>query len=121
MLCRVLQPSQNPFMETLHSVIDQTKWFIFLLLLIVYGFAAAFYTLFRYDQGSDVRLLLASTEPCSDNDLLFQSPMSRWFEVMLPGKRCCLALQLLALPTEPPPPPPPGRPTNSCFSNMLGS
>ena len=41
-------------METLRSVIMQTKWFIFLLLLTVYGFAAAFYTLFRYDQGTDV-------------------------------------------------------------------
>ncbi|KAK9804624.1 hypothetical protein WJX73_000016 [Symbiochloris irregularis] len=50
---RVLQPTSNPFMETLRSVIMQTKWFIFLLLLTVYGFAAAFYTLFRYDQGTD--------------------------------------------------------------------
>ncbi len=50
----MLQPSKNPFMETLNSVISQTKWFIFLLLLTVYGFAAAFYTLFRYDQKSEV-------------------------------------------------------------------
>ena len=33
----------------------QTKWFIFLLLLTVYGFAAAFYILFRKDQKPEVR------------------------------------------------------------------
>ena len=51
---RVLQPTSNPFMETLRSVIMRTKWFLFLLLLTVYGFAAAFYTLFRYDQKTSV-------------------------------------------------------------------
>ena len=53
---RVLQPSEQPFMETLRSVCDQVKWFLFLLLLTVWGFACAFYILFRKDQGqSDVR------------------------------------------------------------------
>ena len=42
-------------METLRSVINQVKWFLFLLLLTVWGFACAFYILFRKDQKqSDV-------------------------------------------------------------------
>ncbi|KAL3141754.1 hypothetical protein ABBQ32_004434 [Trebouxia sp. C0010 RCD-2024] len=47
---RVLQPTKNPFMDTLRAVIQDVKWFLFLLVLTVWGFTCAFYILFRQDQ-----------------------------------------------------------------------
>ncbi|KAK9858035.1 hypothetical protein WJX84_009559 [Apatococcus fuscideae] len=47
---RVLQPAKNPFIDTLTVVIEDVKWFLFLLVLTLWGFACAFYILFRHDQ-----------------------------------------------------------------------
>ena len=56
-LCRrVLQPTKNPFMDTLRAVIQDVKWFLFLLVLTVWGFTCAFYILFRQDQQYEVCL-----------------------------------------------------------------
>lgn len=52
--CRVLQPTKNPFMDTLRAVIQDVKWFLFLLVLTVWGFTCAFYILFRKDQQYEV-------------------------------------------------------------------
>lgn len=53
-LCRVLQPTKNPFMDTLKAVLQDVKWFLFLLVLTVWGFTCAFYILFRQDQQYEV-------------------------------------------------------------------
>lgn len=53
-LYRVLQPTKNPFMDTLRAVIQDVKWFLFLLVLTVWGFTCAFYILFRQDQQYEV-------------------------------------------------------------------
>jgi hypothetical protein len=50
-----LQPSKNPFVDTLRAVINDVKWFLFLLLLTMWGFCMAFYILFRRDQKKVVR------------------------------------------------------------------
>lgn len=52
--CRVLQPTKNPFMDTLRAVIQDVKWFLFLLVLTVWGFTCSFYILFRQDQQYEV-------------------------------------------------------------------
>ncbi|KAK9918267.1 hypothetical protein WJX75_002730 [Coccomyxa subellipsoidea] len=51
----VLQPSKNPFVDTLRAVIDDVKWFLFLLLLLLtmWGFCMSFYILFRRDQKKE--------------------------------------------------------------------
>ena len=50
----MLQPAQNPFIDTLTVVINDVKWFLFLLVLTLWGFACAFYILFRHDQQHEV-------------------------------------------------------------------
>ncbi|CAL8463844.1 g3378 [Coccomyxa elongata] len=50
---RVLQPSKNPFIDTLRAVINDVKWFLFLLLLTMWGFCMSFYILFRRDQKKE--------------------------------------------------------------------
>ena len=52
----MLQPTKNPFMDTLRAVIQDVKWFLFLLVLTVWGFTCAFYILFRQDQQYEVWL-----------------------------------------------------------------
>jgi len=52
---RALQPSKNPFLDTLKAVVIDIRFFLFLLLLTVWGFACAFYILFRRDQSKHVR------------------------------------------------------------------
>jgi len=47
---RCVQPTKNPFMETLRAVINDVKWFLALLLLTLWGFSCSFYILFRKDQ-----------------------------------------------------------------------
>jgi hypothetical protein len=47
---RVLQPTKNPFMETLRAVVAEVKWFLFLLILLIWGFACSFNILMRKDQ-----------------------------------------------------------------------
>ena len=64
-LCRVLQPTKNPFMDTLRAVIQDVKWFLFLLILTVGGFTCAFYILFRKDQQYEVCFRLATGSCCS--------------------------------------------------------
>ncbi len=51
--CRVLQPSKNPFVDTLRAVINDVKWFLFLLMLTMWGFCVSFYILFRRDQKKE--------------------------------------------------------------------
>jgi hypothetical protein len=51
----VLQPSKNPFVDTLRAVINDVKWFLFLLLLTMWGFCMSFYILFRRDQKKEAR------------------------------------------------------------------
>ena len=41
-------------MDTLRAVIQDVKWFLFLLVLTVWGFTCAFYILFRQDQQYEV-------------------------------------------------------------------
>lgn len=41
-------------MDTLKAVIQDVKWFLFLLVLTVWGFTCAFYILFRQDQQYEV-------------------------------------------------------------------
>ena len=53
--CRALQPAKNPFLDTLKTVVVDIRFFLFLLLLTVWGFACAFYILFRRDQSKHVR------------------------------------------------------------------
>ena len=55
---RVLQPTKNPFMDTLKAVLQDVKWFLFLLVLTVWGFTCAFYILFRQDQQYEVGQLV---------------------------------------------------------------
>ncbi len=50
----MLQPSKNPFIDTLRAVINDVKWFLFLLLLTMWGFCMSFYILFRRDQKKEV-------------------------------------------------------------------
>ena len=50
----MLQPSKNPFIDTLRAVINDVKWFLFLLLLTMWGFCMSFYILFRRDQTKEV-------------------------------------------------------------------
>ena len=50
----MLQPAKNPFIDTLTVVIEDVKWFLFLLVLTLWGFACAFYILFRHDQQHEV-------------------------------------------------------------------
>jgi len=50
MLCRVFQPTKNAFVDTLRSVVADVKWFLLFLVLTMWGFAGAFYILFREDQ-----------------------------------------------------------------------
>jgi len=52
---RALQPAKNPFLDTLKTVVVDIRFFLFLLLLTVWGFACAFYILFRRDQSKHVR------------------------------------------------------------------
>lgn len=52
----MLQPSKNPFIDTLRAVINDVKWFLFLLLLTMWGFCMSFYILFRRDQKKEARL-----------------------------------------------------------------
>ena len=35
--CRVLQPTKNPFVDTLKAVLKDVKWFLFLLLVTMFG------------------------------------------------------------------------------------
>lgn len=60
---RALQPSKNPFLDTLKAVVIDIRFFLFLLLLTVWGFACAFYILFRRDQSKHVRPLLPVSCP----------------------------------------------------------
>ena len=53
---RAMQPSKNPFLDTLKAVVIDIRFFLFLLLLTVWGFACAFYILFRNDQSKHVRM-----------------------------------------------------------------
>eukprot|EP00884_Botryococcus_braunii_P016377 jgi/Botrbrau1/3422/Bobra.139_1s0003.1 len=46
---RVLQPTGNPFVETIRESINFVKWFLILLLLLLWGFASGFYVLFGND------------------------------------------------------------------------
>ena len=48
--CRVFQPTKNAFVDTLRSVVADVKWFLLFLILTMWGFAGAFYILFREDQ-----------------------------------------------------------------------
>lgn len=48
--CRVFQPTKNAFVDTLRSVVSDVKWFLLFLILTMWGFAGAFYILFREDQ-----------------------------------------------------------------------
>ena len=48
--CRVFQPTKNAFVDTLRSVVADVKWFLLFLVLTMWGFAGAFYILFREDQ-----------------------------------------------------------------------
>ena len=41
-------------MDTLRAVIQDVKWFLFLLVLTVWGFTCSFYILFRQDQQYEV-------------------------------------------------------------------
>ena len=50
----MLQPSKNPFVDTIAAVITDTRWFFGLLLLTMFGFSMAFYILFRKDQQKEV-------------------------------------------------------------------
>ena len=50
MLCRVFQPTKNAFVDTLRSVVADVKWLLLFLVLTMWGFAGAFYILFREDQ-----------------------------------------------------------------------
>lgn len=47
---RVFQPTKNAFVDTLRSVVADVKWFLLFLVLTMWGFAGAFYILFREDQ-----------------------------------------------------------------------
>lgn len=47
---RVFQPTKNAFVDTLRSVVSDVKWFLLFLVLTMWGFAGAFYILFREDQ-----------------------------------------------------------------------
>lgn len=84
--CRVLQPTKNPFMDTLKAVIQDVKWFLFLLVLTVWGFTCAFYILFRQDQQYEV---------CSSgkSSLLYLWYLAAW-ATSLPcmGKTRCVIL-----------------------------
>ena len=35
--CRVLQPTKNPFIDTIKAVLNDVKWFLFLLLVTMFG------------------------------------------------------------------------------------
>mmetsp|Transcript_6515 Transcript_6515/g.18757 ORF Transcript_6515/g.18757 Transcript_6515/m.18757 type:complete len:521 (-) Transcript_6515:416-1978(-) len=50
---RAFQPLKNSFVDTLRAVIRDSSWFILLLLVTLWGFSAAFYILFRSEQGSE--------------------------------------------------------------------
>ena len=50
-----MQPSKNPFLDTLKAVVIDIRFFLFLLLLTVWGFACSFFILFRNDQSKHVR------------------------------------------------------------------
>lgn len=47
---RVFQPTKNSFVDTLRSVLEDVKWSLLFLVLTIWGFAGAFYILFREDQ-----------------------------------------------------------------------
>jgi hypothetical protein len=49
--CRVFQPTKNAFVDTLQSILDDVKWSLLFLVLTMWGFAGAFYILFREDQA----------------------------------------------------------------------
>lgn len=51
LVCRVFQPTKNAFVDTLQSILDDVKWFLLFLVLTMWGFAGAFYILFREDQA----------------------------------------------------------------------
>lgn len=46
----MFQPTKNAFVDTLRSVVADVKWFLLFLVLTMWGFAGAFYILFREDQ-----------------------------------------------------------------------
>lgn len=46
---RVVQPMGNPFVETIRESFVYVRWFLLLLLLLLWGFAVAFYVLFAND------------------------------------------------------------------------
>ena len=48
--CRVFQPTKNSFVDTLWWVLEDVKWSLLFLVLTMWGFAGAFYILFREDQ-----------------------------------------------------------------------
>ncbi|KAA6418224.1 MAG: WD-40 repeat [Trebouxia sp. A1-2] len=48
---RVFQPTKNAFVDTLQSILDDVKWSLLFLVLTMWGFAGAFYILFREDQA----------------------------------------------------------------------
>ena len=50
--CRVFQPTKNAFVDALRSVLDDIKWSLMFLVLTMWGFAGAFYILFREEQGN---------------------------------------------------------------------
>jgi hypothetical protein len=50
-VCRVFQPTKNAFVDTLQSILDDVKWSLLFLVLTMWGFAGAFYILFREDQA----------------------------------------------------------------------
>lgn len=52
--CRVFQPTKNGFMDSLQSILDDVKWSLLFLVLTMWGFAGAFYILFREDQADYV-------------------------------------------------------------------
>ncbi len=72
---RVLQPAKNPFIDTLTVVIEDVKWFLLLLGLTLWGYACAFYILFRHDQQHEV-LPLHPTDSMQSTDVRWQ-PRSR--------------------------------------------
>lgn len=51
---RVFQPTKNGFMDSLQSILDDVKWSLLFLVLTMWGFAGAFYILFREDQADYV-------------------------------------------------------------------
>ena len=61
--CRVFQPTKNSFVDTLRSVLEDVKWSLMFLVLTIWGFAGAFYILFREDQDK----FSVSIVSCAEN------------------------------------------------------